>query len=59
MDDKDYIYLVGRKKGMYKTAGYSVYPAGIENILIRHPKVLMATVIESLIKYMERLESHL
>ena len=44
-DEDGYIFLVGRKKEMYKTAGYSVYPARIESLLIKYPGVLMATVI--------------
>ncbi len=39
------VYFMGRKKEMYIQAGYNVYPAEIENVLIKHPKVYMVAVI--------------
>ena len=45
LDENGYLYLIGRKKLMYKTAGYSVYPERIENYLIKHPNILLAAVI--------------
>jgi len=36
---------MGRKKEMYIQAGYNVYPAEIENVLLTHPKVYMVAVI--------------
>jgi fatty-acyl-CoA synthase len=39
------VYFMGRKKEMYVQAGYNVYPAEIENVLLTHPKVFMAAVI--------------
>jgi fatty-acyl-CoA synthase len=39
------IYFMGRKKEMYIQAGFNVYPAEIENVLIKHPKVFMVAVI--------------
>lgn len=39
------VYFMGRKKEMYIQAGYNVYPAEIENVLIKHPKVFMVAVI--------------
>ncbi len=41
----DRVYFMGRKKEMYVQGGYNVYPAEIENVLIRHPKVFMVAVI--------------
>jgi len=45
VDEKGYVYLRGRKKEMYIQGGYNIYPAEIENILVRHPKVSMAAGI--------------
>jgi fatty-acyl-CoA synthase len=44
--DKDgYIVLKGRKKEMYIQGGFNVYPVEVENLISRHPKVLMAADI--------------
>jgi long-chain acyl-CoA synthetase len=44
--DKDgYYYFVDRKKDMIVTAGYNIYAKEIENILLKHPGVLEASVI--------------
>ena len=45
LDDKGYITLVGRKNEMYIQGGFNVYPAEVENLLTKHPKVLMAAGI--------------
>lgn len=45
VDDEGYIYLKGRKKEMYIQGGFNVYPVEIENILTRHPKVMVAAGI--------------
>ena len=45
IDQEGYVYLKGRKKEMYIQGGFNVYPVEIENILTRHPKVLMAAGI--------------
>ncbi|WP_205480045.1 AMP-binding protein [Sphingomonas arenae] len=37
--------FVGRLKEMYKSGGYNVYPAEIENALAEHPKVAVAAVL--------------
>lgn len=43
--DKDgYYYHLGRKDDMIITGGLNVYPAEIENLLYRHPKVQEAVV---------------
>jgi long-chain acyl-CoA synthetase len=44
-DSDGYLYVVDRKKDMIITGGYNIYPAEIENILYKHDKVAMATVI--------------
>ncbi len=45
VDDKGFIYVVDRKKDMIITGGENVYPAEVENVLYRHPKVSQAAVI--------------
>ena len=45
LNDEGYITLMGRKKEMYLHGGYNVYPVEIENVLAKHPKVLMAAGI--------------
>jgi long-chain acyl-CoA synthetase len=44
-DSDGYLYVVDRKKDLIITGGYNIYPAEVENILYRHPKIAMATVI--------------
>jgi len=45
MDDRGYIRIVGRKKEMYITGGFNVYPREIEEYLFTHPKVANVAVI--------------
>ncbi len=45
LDNEGYITLKGRKKEMYLQGGYNVYPVEVENVLAKHPKVLMAAGI--------------
>jgi long-chain acyl-CoA synthetase len=44
MDEEGCIFLVDRRKDMIVTAGYNVYPAEIERVLLKHPAVAMAAV---------------
>lgn len=39
------LMFVGRRKDMYKTGGYSVYPREIESVLEDHPSVGLAAVV--------------
>jgi acyl-CoA synthetase (AMP-forming)/AMP-acid ligase II len=39
------IALVGRRSEMFKSGGYNIYPAEIEQALERHPDVLLAAVV--------------
>jgi len=39
LDDRGYLTLVDRKKDMYITGGYNVYPREVEEQISRHPKV--------------------
>jgi long-chain acyl-CoA synthetase len=45
MDEDGYVTIVDRKKDMIIVSGYNVYPIEVENVLLRHPKVLDAAVI--------------
>ena len=44
-DDERYIYIRGRKKDMYISGGLNVYPAEIENIILKDPAVAEVAVI--------------
>ncbi len=45
MDESGNLYIVDRIKDIIKTAGYTVYPAEVENLLRTHPDVIKASVI--------------
>ena len=45
IDEDEYITLVGRKKEMYLQGGFNVYPAEVENLLSKHPDVMMVAGI--------------
>ena len=45
LDQEDYIYIVDRKKDMINVRGLNVYPAEIEKVLFRHPKIKEAAVL--------------
>ncbi|MFH1142913.1 MAG: AMP-binding protein [Candidatus Eisenbacteria bacterium] len=45
MDERGYIRIVGRKKEMYITGGFNVYPREIEEYLFTHPEVANVAVI--------------
>ncbi|MBW7947505.1 MAG: long-chain fatty acid--CoA ligase, partial [Sphingomonadaceae bacterium] len=45
LDDDGNLRLVGRKKEMFKSGGYNVYPREIEVCLEQHPEVALAAVI--------------
>jgi acyl-CoA synthetase (AMP-forming)/AMP-acid ligase II len=45
MDEEGYIKFMGRKRELIKCSGYSVFPAEVENILLRHPAVVEVAVI--------------
>ena len=45
IDQDGYIYIVDRKKDMINVRGLNVYPAEIEKVLLRHPKVKEAAVV--------------
>jgi HIP---CoA ligase len=45
LDDRGCLRIVGRLKDMFIVGGFNVYPAEIENALLRHPDVMQAAVI--------------
>jgi fatty-acyl-CoA synthase len=44
-DEEGFIYVVDRKKDMIVSGGENIYPAEIEEVLYKHPKILEAAVI--------------
>ena len=44
-DEEGYIYIVGRKKDMIISGGQNIYPAEVERVLLKHPKIADAAVI--------------
>ncbi len=45
VDADGYYTIVDRKKDMILVSGFNVYPIEVENVLLRHPKVLDAAVV--------------
>ena len=45
MDARGYIKIVDRKKDMILVSGFNVYPAEIEDVISKHPKVLEVAAI--------------
>jgi fatty-acyl-CoA synthase len=45
MDETGHIRIVGRVKDMFIRGAENVYPAEVENFLMRHPKVRQAQVV--------------
>ena len=45
LDGSGYLHLRGRRSEMFIRGGFNVYPAEIEDLLARHPKVARAAVI--------------
>src|SRR5205807_9958795 len=45
MDERDYLRITDRKKDMFIVGGFNVYPAEVENELLRHPAVAQAAVV--------------
>jgi len=44
-DEEGYIYIAGRKKEMYISGGLNIYPAEIENVILKDPRVAEVAVI--------------
>ena len=45
VDEKGYIYIIGRAKDMINVRGLNVYPKEIEELLYKHPNVKEASVV--------------
>jgi acyl-CoA synthetase (AMP-forming)/AMP-acid ligase II len=45
LDADGYVHLRGRESEMFIRGGFNVYPAEVENLLERHPKVARAAVL--------------
>lgn len=44
-DEDGYLYIVDRKKDMIVVSGFNVYPIELENVILRHPKIVDCAVI--------------
>jgi acyl-CoA synthetase (AMP-forming)/AMP-acid ligase II len=44
-DESGYLRIVGRIKDMFIVGGFNAYPAEIENLLLRHPRIAQVAVI--------------
>lgn len=44
-DESGRLYVVGRKKEIFKNCGFAVWPAELENLIIQHPGVQTACVV--------------
>ncbi|RLF20354.1 MAG: acyl-CoA synthetase [Thermoprotei archaeon] len=51
LDEDGVLYITGRKKDVIIMSGWKIYPAEVENVLVKHPKVAEAAVFA---KYDER-----
>jgi len=45
IDDEGFLYHLGRKDDMIIVGGLNVFPAEIENVLVKHPDILEAGVV--------------
>lgn len=45
MDERGYVRITDRKKDLYISGGFNVYPAEVEKLLAEHPAISMAAVI--------------
>ena len=45
MDEEGFIYIVDRTKDMIISGGENIYPAEIEGVLLKHPKIAESAVI--------------
>ena len=45
IDERGYLRITDRKKDMFISGGFNVYPAEVENLLLTHPAISMAAVV--------------
>jgi acyl-CoA synthetase (AMP-forming)/AMP-acid ligase II len=45
LDADGYLWLTGRKKDMIITAGFNIFPADLEHVVVQHPAVREAAVV--------------
>jgi len=45
VDDEGYIYIVDRRTDLILSGGENVYPAEVEDVLVRHPKIAELAII--------------
>jgi HIP---CoA ligase len=45
MDDNGYVRITDRKKDLYISGGFNVYPAEVEKLLSAHPAIAMVAVV--------------
>jgi HIP---CoA ligase len=45
MDDNGYVRITDRKKDLYISGGFNVYPAEVEKLLAAHPAIAMVAVV--------------
>ncbi|MGD0855210.1 MAG: AMP-binding protein [Dehalococcoidia bacterium] len=45
IDNEGYLHILGRKREMYIRGGENVFPPEIEDVLYKHPKVMLAAVL--------------
>lgn len=45
LDERDYLHILGRKKEMYISGGYNVYPLEVEAYMDTHPDVIASACI--------------
>jgi acyl-CoA synthetase (AMP-forming)/AMP-acid ligase II len=44
-DEEGHLYFAGRKKDMIISGGQNIYPAEVEKVLLKHPKIEEAAII--------------
>ena len=44
LDEEGILYVTGRKKDMIIMSGWKVYPAEVENVLVKYPKIAEAAI---------------
>ena len=45
LDEDGWLYVIDRRKDLIVTSGYKVWPREVEDLLLRHPAVLEASVV--------------